>query len=331
MLRHGVLLLLALRGPGPSSLARAQAGVDTLPVLNWPVPREWLNVKDGCGGGGRGAATGAAAAAAVGDGVADDTAAIQACFDTVSNETDTVSVYLPAGTYKVTSTLQLFRGLGILIVGQGESSRIVWGGDAGGRILVSDGLSRSRFVGLVFDGRDTADVGFEHDSHKPGLFETRIRHQNNKFVNFLTAGIRIGHNRTGGKLETSEVLFENSIFANIGSQESVAFNCTRSGGCGGVAIENFNDYGEATAPGFSLHAFPCVSLPFLACLCLSLRLHCPHSGPLPSDNTFDGCHFFNNSWGIINGGMANVYVRNSRFDSNGRKIVHAPRRACGVQ
>eukprot|EP01051_Picozoa_sp_SAG22_P003461 SAG22_NODE_169_length_16721_cov_6.494104_3_plen_82_part_00 len=68
------------------------------------------------------------------------------------------------------------------------------------------------------------------------------RHQNNKFVNFLTAGIRIGHNRTGGKLETSEVLFENSIFANIGSQDSVAFNCTRNGGCAGVAIENFNDY-----------------------------------------------------------------------------------------
>eukprot|EP01051_Picozoa_sp_SAG22_P003460 SAG22_NODE_169_length_16721_cov_6.494104_2_plen_197_part_00 len=181
MLCRGVLLLLALlvRGPlGPSSLAWAQAGVDTLPVLNWPVPREWLNVKDGCGGGGAAMPMGAAggtATAAVGDGVADDTAAIQACFDAVSNETDKVSVYLPTGTYKVTSTLRLFRGLGILIVGQGESSRIVWGGDAGGRILVSDGLSRSRFVGLVFDGRDMAAVGFEHDSHKPGLFETRIR------------------------------------------------------------------------------------------------------------------------------------------------------------
>ena len=84
-------------------------------------------------------------------------------------------------------------------------------------------------------------MGFEHDSHSPGLFETRIRHQNNKFVNLLTAGIRIGHNRTGHKLETSEVLYENSIFANIGNQPSVAFNCTKYGGCGGAVILNFND------------------------------------------------------------------------------------------
>ena len=285
MLPRGVaFLLIALNLQAPLalvSLVSAQDGVDKLPVLNWPVPREWLNVQAGCG---RATSTSSGtAAAAVGDGVADDTAAIQACFDQVSNETDKFSVYFPAGTYKVSSTLRLFRGISILIVGTGESSRIVWSGEAGGRIVVSDGLSRSRFVGLVFDGQDTAAVGFEHDSHSPGLFETRIRHQNNKFVNFLTAGIRIGHNRTDHKLETSEVLFENSVFANIGTQDSVVFNCTRGVlNCAGVAIENFNDY----------------------------------------DNTFDGCHFFNNSWGIANGGMANVYVRNSRFDSNGRKFTH---------
>jgi hypothetical protein len=35
-----------------------------------------------------------------------------------------------------------------------------------------------------------------------------------------------------------------------------------------------------------------------------------------------GCHFFNNSWGITSAGMANMYVRNSRFDSNGFKFQH---------
>jgi len=49
-------------------------------------------------------------------------------------------------------------------------------------MLVSDGCSRTRFVGLVFDGALTAAVGFEHDAHAPGMFETRIRHQNSKFV-----------------------------------------------------------------------------------------------------------------------------------------------------
>ena len=139
----------------------AAAGVGTLPALNWPVPREWLNVKTGCppaaerSGGDGGPATAAAAtrAAAAGDGVADDTAAIQACLDLVSNETEQLSVYIPAGTYRITGTLRLFRGLGILLIGQGEDSRLVWGGARGGTMLVSDGLSRSRFVGLVFDGQ----------------------------------------------------------------------------------------------------------------------------------------------------------------------------------
>ncbi len=189
---------------------------------------------------------------AVGDGVVDDTAAIQACFDLVSNETKQYTVYLPAGTYKVTRTLQLFRGLGVSIIGQGEPTKLVWAGEQGGRLMNSDGLSRSRFIGLVFDGADTAAVGFEHDSHAPGLFETRIRHQNNKFVNFLTAGIRIGHNRTGHKLETSEVLYENCVFANIGIQDSVAFNCTKMGNCGGVLIQNFNDCESNTASSGSL-------------------------------------------------------------------------------
>ena len=43
--------------------------------------------------------------------------------------------------------------------------------------------------------------------------------------------------------------------------------------------------------------------------------------PAADDNTFDGCHFFNNSWGIYSSAMANMYVRNSRFDSNGFKFV----------
>ena len=124
---------------------------------------------------------------------------------------------------------------------------------------MSDGCSRTRFQGLVFDGQHVADVGVEHDAHAPGLFETRIRHQNNKFINFEVAGIRIGANTTDRKLETSEVLYENCIFA---------------GNSNGIQILNFNDY----------------------------------------DNTFDGCLFADNSYGIFTSKMANVYVRNSRFE-----------------
>eukprot|EP00035_Acanthoeca_spectabilis_P019117 m.412987 g.412987 ORF g.412987 m.412987 type:complete len:122 (+) comp16822_c1_seq22:829-1194(+) len=86
-------------------------------------------------------------------------------------------------------------------------------------------------------GADSASIGFEHDSHRPGLFETRIRHQNSKFMNFGVAGIRIGFNTTDGKLETSEVLYENLIFANNGHDPA----CVSAGRCGAIAILNFNE------------------------------------------------------------------------------------------
>ena len=163
-----------------------------------------------------------------------------------------------------------------------EHTRLVWAGSPNGTLLVSDGCSRTRFVGLVFDGQQTAAVGFEHDAHAPGLFETRIRHKNSKWVNFLTAGIRIGYNTTGHKLETSEVLYENLVFANNGHGQG----CTAATpSCGGIAILYFNDY----------------------------------------DNTIDGCHFSDNSRGIVTDKMANVYVRNSRFErSTIADIVLAP-------
>ena len=60
----------------------------------------------------------------------------------------------------------------------------------------------------------------------------------------------------------------------------------------------------------------CARLSFVpACLIKFLPVNCA------DDNTFDGCHFFNNSWGIFTDKMANVYVRNSRFDSNGRSFA----------
>ena len=98
------VLLLALL----PTTAQAQAGVDTLPALNWPVPREWLNVQTGCPTAVADPPPTATAATttvlrAVGDGATDDTVAIQACFDLVNNDTNQVSVYIPAGSYKITS------------------------------------------------------------------------------------------------------------------------------------------------------------------------------------------------------------------------------------
>jgi hypothetical protein len=151
-------------------------------------------------------------------------------------------------------------------------------------MILSDGISRSRMVGFVLDGTAGCDVGIEHHSNF-SLFETRIRHQNQKFLGFGQAGIRIGDGGNApGRKESAEIIYENCIFDSCGLSPScqLPFPPMTAMGCGGLAILNFNDY----------------------------------------DNVVDGCHFSSNSYGIYNDKMANVYARNCRFESSTQADVY---------
>ena len=195
-----------------------------LPPLDWAAPRsDWLSVQS---------------LGAVGDGVVDDTAAIQAALDLANNRSwveggrpgafcqDYTScpgnrtIYFPAGTYRITQTLITYRLMGGAMIGHGEGSVISWHGPANGTMLHSIGWSRSRYIGLVWDGRGLAKIGINHDPTsagqphlsdalvvatasaaagpcgKPaylcGFFETRVRHESERFSNFTFAGIVAG-------------------------------------------------------------------------------------------------------------------------------------------
>jgi hypothetical protein len=83
-------------------------------------------------------------------------------------------------------------------------------------------VAYSRFVGLFFDGRNKAAVGFYHYSDT--RFETEVRHQHLAFVNFTDAGILA---EPKDKYALAETNFENCLFEN----------CRR-----GVVFLSFNDY-----------------------------------------------------------------------------------------
>ena len=122
---------------------------------------------------------------AVGDGVADDTVAIQKVLDDVQNGS---TVYLPPGMYRVTETLRISGPLvGITVIGHGRETTLVWDGKPDGTLFADDGVAYSRFVGLQFDGKNKAAIGFHHDSHR--RFETEVRHQHLAFRNFTNAGV----------------------------------------------------------------------------------------------------------------------------------------------
>lgn len=108
----------------------------------------WINVKD---------------FGAKGDGVTDDTAAIQAAITAAKNAGGGV-VWLPAGVYLISAMLQLGNGSnGVRVRGSGMlATTIKWAGAASGQMAQILGVcSGNSFGDLTFDGASSAGIGLE--------------------------------------------------------------------------------------------------------------------------------------------------------------------------
>ena len=190
-----------------------------MPELRWEPRADWVDIKNDV------------TPSAKGDGVADDTAALQAALNQLSEAPGRkTTVFLSPGTYRITKTLELKQKDGIALIGCGRLSKIIWAGATGkgddARMFWSNGSPRSRYVGITWDGQGKASVGFDHDSK--GYFETEIDHQHEAFLNFTGSGIRIGHDQnTPGAQATAETTYANCVFLNCEA---------------GLTLMQFNDY-----------------------------------------------------------------------------------------
>ncbi len=184
-----------------SALPSARASVPTLPVLNWQQRSDWVNVKTDV------------TPHAYGDGVHDDTAAIQAGLNILAQGGyGRKTLYLPAGVYRITKTLTLTNVYGTLLVGQGQTTRIVWDGPLQQTMYLSKGVGYGRYVGIVWDGANKAAVAV--DNQPRTVYEDCTRHQDEAFINLRLAGIRVGYNEI---LPNSEATYHNCLFQNCGS------------------------------------------------------------------------------------------------------------------
>ncbi len=176
-----------------------------LPRLDWEPRSDWLNVRS---------------FDAKGDGRTDDTQALQEAFSQVKPGT---TVYLPAGTYRITETLRV-KGpaVGVSIIGHGRDTTLLWDGPAGGILFQDDGISSSKIVGLNFEGQGKAAIGFHHLS--TCRFETEVLHRHLAFRNFTDAGLLAAK---GDRYALAETTLDNCLFAH----------CRR-----GAVFISFNDY-----------------------------------------------------------------------------------------
>jgi hypothetical protein len=100
---------------------------------------------------------------AVGDGVADDTGAIQKGLDALyryDSDGGPAVLYFPAGRYRLTHTLRMRLNIGANLIGAGAGATVlVWDGDADGTMLRSSGAFDTLFARLTWDGHGRARIG----------------------------------------------------------------------------------------------------------------------------------------------------------------------------
>lgn len=169
----------------------------------------WLNVKAGFG--------------AVGDGVHDDTKALQAALNTLAAANKSIVLYLPAGTYVVSSTLKLNNAINVSVIGESPDKTILkWAGPASGIMFQLNGTAYSKFDRITFNGMRNAAVAVDESySGSGGHFDTANEWADDYFIDVAT-GIRGGFLGHG----FAEVTIERDRF----TRNTVA----------GVSLGNFN-------------------------------------------------------------------------------------------
>ena len=133
---------------------------------------------------------------AVGDGAADDTAAIQRGLDALGKPGQSPVLFFPTGTYRITQPVLLTSRINISIVGEDPgTTTLVWDGPPGGTMLWVNGVAYSRFTRLTFDGKSRASVAVEQSwDHKQSHFDTGNEYSDDWFVD-VEYGIHGGLDR----------------------------------------------------------------------------------------------------------------------------------------
>jgi Pectate lyase superfamily protein len=145
----------------------------------------WLNAKTSFG--------------AKGDGVTDDTQALQNALNALSADGQSPVLYIPSGTYVISSTLTVYGGIYLTVVGQDPATTIIqWKGATGGTVMHVDGTAYSRFDRLTLNAASSAAVALEQCGDgatiagRQAYFDTGNEYMDDVFENATGCGLRAG-------------------------------------------------------------------------------------------------------------------------------------------
>lgn len=193
---------------------------------------------------------------AVGDGVADDTTAIQAALDAAANlgaDDKGALVHFPYGKYKITSTINYPMGKFVSITGDGKPSMIVWGGAAAGTMFLMDnftGDEKKIFIENIQLKADAADtvIGFEiNRTSGQAVVNVSFRH-----ILFNTMGVALQASN-----ECDQIVFENNYILSYQTHGIKLLNGT----CNNWFIQN-NHFRSGIANSVALSSEGSVNIVF---------------------------------------------------------------------
>ena len=193
---------------------------------------------------------------ASGDGVADDTAAIQAALDAAANlgvDDKGALVHFPSGKYKITSTINYPMGKFVSITGDGKPSMIVWDGSASGTMFLMDnftGDEKKIFIENIQLKADAADtvIGFEiNRTSGQAVVNVSFRH-----ILFNTMGVALQASN-----ECDQIVFENNYILSYQTHGIKLLNGT----CNNWFIQN-NHFRSGIANSVALSSEGSVNIVF---------------------------------------------------------------------
>jgi hypothetical protein len=157
----------------------------------------WVNVKTAFG--------------AKGDGVADDTAALQAALNSLAG--NRAVLWIPGGTYRITGPLAVTGLENITILGEDpRTTTISWAGPAGGTMLTLSGCDGFNVGRLTLDGRYSSGVNLEVTwDESSNYYPTRNLIHDSRIINTQT-GIHAGF---AGETTIDRVHFDHNTQAGL--------------------------------------------------------------------------------------------------------------------
>src|SRR5262249_56577708 len=160
---------------------------------------------------------------ATGDGVTDDTAAFQRALTDLGTAGHGNVLWIPAGTYKITSQLTLFSRLGVSIIGEDPATTILkWAGpgvfstnSTTGSMFVVNSVADSRFDRLTFDGSGSPIVLVDQVwDGVSNYFPANNEYADDNFQN-ANIGIRSGLVYQPSAVGSSEISILRDHFTNL--------------------------------------------------------------------------------------------------------------------